>query len=42
MARAVVLVCALGLARAYSGHNTPPVFDLNREWLLPESEAVGE
>ncbi|XP_035207617.1 tyrosine kinase receptor Cad96Ca-like, partial [Stegodyphus dumicola] len=29
------------LGLAFPGQNTPPVFDMKREWLIPEDEPVG-
>ncbi|XP_076368276.1 LOW QUALITY PROTEIN: tyrosine kinase receptor Cad96Ca-like [Tachypleus tridentatus] len=40
----LVVCCAVFLAASgegFPGHNSPPVFDLTREWLIPENEPVG-
>ncbi|XP_054724069.1 tyrosine kinase receptor Cad96Ca-like [Uloborus diversus] len=38
----IVILCYFSLeAYAFTGHNTPPVFDFKREWLIQENEPVG-
>ncbi|XP_067120694.1 tyrosine kinase receptor Cad96Ca [Centruroides vittatus] len=36
-----IFVVKLKTGCCYPTHNTPPVFDFNRKWLIPENEPVG-
>ncbi|XP_076318089.1 tyrosine kinase receptor Cad96Ca-like [Tachypleus tridentatus] len=37
----ISVVFSAPLGNGFPGHNSPPVFDLKREWLIPENEPVG-
>lgn len=36
-----LLVCTTTSGFSFPGHNSPPVFDFKREWLIPENEPIG-